>query len=288
MDNLFERSDDELTTLPIALSEGLLRGQTVLVSGGGSGIGKAIAVWSARLGANVIICGRKAERLEFAAGLLRRIGADVLTYTLSIRDADAVTGLFAAAWERFGRLDILVNNAGGQFAQAAIEFSVKGWNAVIDTNLNGTWYMMQAAARKWREAGTSGSIVNIVAVVGRGMPGIAHTSAARAGVVNLTKTLAIEWAPLGIRVNCIAPGIIASEGMGVYSEEARQGFPDSNLMGRFGDVADVANAVCFVGGPPGRFMTGEVVTIDGGAQIWGDQWAIARPEWFDRRGKRKP
>ncbi|MGA9794238.1 MAG: SDR family oxidoreductase [Rhizomicrobium sp.] len=281
MNEKFEHSDEELATLPIALRDGLLRDQVILVSGAGRGIGKAIAYWGARLGAKLAICARNAERLASTAENLRRLGAEVLVHPASIRDPDAVARLFDATWDRFGRLDMLVNNAGGQFSQPAIDFSVKGWNAVIDTNLNGTWYMMQAAAKKWREAKSPGSIVNIVAVVWRGMPGIAHTCAARAGVIYLSKTVAIEWAPLNIRVNCVAPGIIATEGMSVYSDEARKNFPKSNLMKRFGEVADVANAVCFVGGPAGGFMTGEVLTVDGGAQIWGDQWAISRPAWYD-------
>jgi citronellol/citronellal dehydrogenase len=191
-----------------------------------------------------------------------------------------VSALFAAAWEHFGRVDILVNNAGGQFPQAAIDFSPKGWNAVIDTNLNGSWYMMQAAARHWRDAKRGGSIVTIVAVVSRGMPGLAHTCAARAGVIYLSKTLAIEWAPLNIRVNCVAPGLIASEGMNVYSEDVRRDAPNSNLMKRFGQVEDVANAVCYIAGPAGSFVTGEVLVVDGGNQIWGDQWTIPRPDYF--------
>ena len=110
----------------------------------------------------------------------------------TIRDAEDVDRMHGEIWERFGRVDHLVNNAGGQFPQAAIDFSVKGWNAVIDTNLNGSWYMMQAAARRWRDHGGPGSIVNIVAVVGRGLPGVAHTCAARAGVIHLSKTVAID------------------------------------------------------------------------------------------------
>jgi citronellol/citronellal dehydrogenase len=199
---------------------------------------------------------------------------------MSIRDPDAVSRLYDAVWEKFGALDLVVNNAGGQFPQAAIDFSPKGWNAVIDTNLNGTWYMMQQAARRWRDTKRGGAIVNIVTVISRGMPGVAHTCAARAGVIYLSKTVAIEWAPLGIRINCVAPGAIATEGMNVYSEEARKALPRSNLMKRFGDVRDIADAVCYLAGPSGSFMTGEVVTVDGGTQIWGDQWTIPRPEWF--------
>jgi citronellol/citronellal dehydrogenase len=276
----FGRSDDELAAMPLTFRDGLFDGQVALVSGSGRGIGKAIAYQLARLGAKVALCGRDEARLNTTAEKLRALGADVMAHPMSIRDPDAVSRLYDAVWEKFGTLDLVVNNAGGQFPQAAIDFSPKGWNAVIDTNLNGTWYMMQQAARRWRDAKRGGAIVNIVTVVSRGMPGVAHTCAARAGVIYLSKTVAIEWAPLGIRINCVAPGAIATEGMNVYSEEARKALPRSNLMKRFGDVRDIADAVCYLAGPSGGFMTGEVVTVDGGTQIWGDQWTIPRPEWF--------
>jgi citronellol/citronellal dehydrogenase len=277
----FGRTDEELATLPLNFRPDLMRGQVVLISGGGSGIGRALAYWFARLGARVALCGRRIERLERTAEGLRRLGAEVLVEAASIRNPDDVDRLQERVWARFGTLDVLVNNAGGQFPQPAIDYSVKGWNAVIDTNLNGTWYMMQAAARRWRDAGRGGVIVNVVAVVWRGMPGVAHTCAARAGVIFLSKTLAVEWAPLGIRINCVAPGIIATEGMDVYPEEARRALPRSNLMRRFGDVTDVADAVTYLAGPSGGFMTGEVMVVDGGNQVWGDQWTIPRPAWFD-------
>jgi citronellol/citronellal dehydrogenase len=276
----FGRSDDELAAMPLTFRDGLFDGQVALVSGSGRGIGKAIAYQLARLGAKVALCGRDEARLNTTAERLRALGADVMAHPMSIRDPDAVSRLYDAIWDKFSALDLVVNNAGGQFPQAAIDFSPKGWNAVIDTNLNGTWYMMQQAARRWRDAKRGGAIVNIVTVISRGMPGVAHTCAARAGVIYLSKTLAIEWAPLGIRINCVAPGAIATEGMNVYSEEARKALPRSNLMKRFGDVRDIADAVCYLAGPSGGFMTGEVVTVDGGTQIWGDQWTIPRPEWF--------
>ncbi len=280
MSDGFGRSNEELATLPISLRDGYYRDQVVVVSGAGSGIGKAIAFWFARLGAKLVICGRNIDRLADTAASLRQLGAEVLTRQMTIRDPDQVDALFAVAWEHFGSVDILVNNAGGQFPQAAIDFSPKGWNAVIDTNLNGSWYMMRAAARRWRDAGRGGSIVTIVAVVSRGMPGLAHTCAARAGVIHLSKTLAIEWAPLNIRVNCVAPGLIAREGMNVYSQDVRRDAPNSNLMKRFGQVEDVANAVCYIAGPAGSFVTGEVLVVDGGNQVWGDQWTIPRPDYF--------
>ena len=297
----FGRTDEELATMPLTYREGLFAGQVALITGGGRGIGKAIAFQLARLGARIAITGRNAERLQATALALRKLGAEVDTHVMTIRDSEQAAATVAGVTKRFGRLDLLVNNAGGQFPQAAIDFKPKGWNAVIDTNLNGTWYMMQAAAQFWRDspvlvpapapAGNaaptpapdtpSRAIVNIVAVVGRGMPGIAHASAARAGVISLSQTVAIEWAPLGIRVNCIAPGIIATEGMEVYGDEARARFPRSNLMRRFGDVRDVSDAVCYLAGASGGFITGEVISVDGGNHIWGDQWTIPRPAWFD-------
>ncbi len=269
-------------TAPLTWRDDLLKDQVVLVSGAGSGIGKAIAIQCGRLGAKVVLCGRKVEKLEATAEMLRSVGAEVMVRPATIRDAEDVDRMQAEIWDRFGRLDHLVNNAGGQFPQAAIDYSVKGWNAVIDTNLNGSWYMMQAAAKRWRDAGQAGSIVNIVTVVWRGMPGVAHTCAARAGVIYLSKTLAIEWAPLNIRVNCVAPGAIATEGMDVYSEEAQRDLPRSNLMQRYGEARDVADAVTYLVGPSGAFVTGEVMVVDGGNQVWGDQWTIPRPDYFRR------
>ena len=281
---IFGFTDQQLATLELSWRPGLFDGQVVMVSGAGSGLGKAIAYQFGRLGAKLVICGRKAEPLERAADGMRALGIECLAYPMTIRDPDQVAALFEAAWSRYGRLDVLVNNAGGQFPQAAIDFSVKGWNAVIDTNLNGTWYMMQAAARRWRDAGSSGCIVNIVAVVERGLPGVAHTAAARAGVIYLSKTLAVEWAPLKIRINNVAPGVTATEGMNVYPEEARAEFGRANPMMRLGDAQDVADACCYLAGPSGKFITGEVLAIDGGFQMWGEQWTAGRPDYYKVKG----
>jgi NAD(P)-dependent dehydrogenase (short-subunit alcohol dehydrogenase family) len=200
---------------------------------------------------------------------------------MTIRDPAQVEALIAATWEKFGRLDVLVNNGGGQFPQAALEYTVKGWNAVIDTNLNGTWYMMQSAAKQWRDRGSPGSIVNIVAVVSRGMPQVAHTCAARAGVIYLSKTLATEWAPLNIRVNCLAPGSIATEGLNVYPRAAAEAFKQSNPMLKLGDVFDIAHGTVYLAAPQtGSFITGELLAIDGGRQQWGEDWPGGIPEYF--------
>ncbi|MEN2977596.1 SDR family oxidoreductase (plasmid) [Tistrella bauzanensis] len=258
---------------------GLLAGKTALVSGAGSGLGRAIAIAMARAGADLVICGRRPEPLEATATSLRELGARVLTHPMTIRDPDQVAGLFVAA-TGFGGIDILVNNAGGQFPQAAIDMSPKGWNAVIDTNLNGSWYMMQAAARAWRDAARPGSIVSITAPIWRGMPGVAHTCAARAGVVYLSKTLAVEWAPLAIRVNCIAAGVIDSEGMRAYTPEVQRAFDRSNPMMRKGRVDEVADACLFLAGPTAGYITGEVLNVDGGQQMWGELWTNGRPDYF--------
>lgn len=275
--------DESLATRPTVFRPDLLAGKVFVVSGGGSGIGRGIAYLLARLGADVMICGRRAEKLEeTAAGIARYVGREIATCAMTIREPEQVETLIARTWERFGRLDTLVNNGGGQFPQAAIDFSVKGWNAVIDTNLNGTWYMMQAAARQWRDRGAGGSVVNIVATVARGMPQVAHTCAARAGVIYLSKTVATEWAPLGIRVNCIAPGSIATEGFNVYPDGVPERFALTNPMKRLGEVNDVAEAVVYVAADSGKFVTGEVLTVDGGHSVWGDsEWPGGRPPYFD-------
>ncbi len=275
------QSDEQaVLTSPLHFRSDLLNGQVVLVTGAGSGIGQFAAVQLARLGADVAICGRRLEPLLATKRLVESVGRKCLVQDMSIRDSDAVSALIGEVWQHFGRLDVLINNAGGQFAQSAMEFSVKGWNAVIDTNLNGPWYLMQAVGRRWKEANLPGAIVNIVTVANNGQPGIAHTCAARAGTIHLSKTLAVEWAPFHIRVNCVAPGIIETQGLDVYPEDARQEFQHANPMKRLGPMRDIADACCYLAGPTGAFITGEVLSVAGGGQLWGDTWAIPRPDYF--------
>jgi NAD(P)-dependent dehydrogenase (short-subunit alcohol dehydrogenase family) len=274
-------SDEQLATHPTVFRPDLLAGKVFLVSGGGSGMGRAMAYLFARLGAEVMICGRRAEKLdETAAGIQTHLGRGIATFPMTIRDPEQVDALVEATYERFGRLDVLVNNGGGQFPQPAIDFSAKGWLAVIDTNLNGTWYMMQSAARRWRDTGGGGSIVNIVANVWRGMPQVAHTCAARAGVIYLSKTLATEWAPLSIRVNCISPGSVATEGFNVYPDGVAESFVETNPMKTLGDVYDIAQGVVYLAAESGKFITGEVLVVDGGNAQWGDVWPGGKPGYF--------
>ncbi len=277
----FGFSDEELKALPTVYRADLFSGKTAVVSGGGSGFGKAIACLLARLGANVAICGRNEEKLAATVPLLESMGVRVFSAPLTIRDPDRVNRFIDDVWNKFGTLDVLVNNAGGQFPQMALDFKVKGWNAVIDTNLNGTWYMMQSAARQWVERKTPGSIVNIIADIWRGMPGIAHTCAARAGVAYLSKSVAVEWAPHRIRVNCVAPGVCETSGFVQYPPEGLKTYPGANPMLRVGDAHDIAEAVAYLASPGAKFITGEVLTVDGGEQLWGDPWPPGRPDYFE-------
>jgi NAD(P)-dependent dehydrogenase (short-subunit alcohol dehydrogenase family) len=274
-------TDEQLATHPTVYRDDLLKGQTVLVSGGGSGLGRAMAYLFARLGADVMICGRREDMLAAtAAGIKQHLGRSIGYKAMTIRDPQMVEDLVKATWDKFGRLDVLVNNGGGQFPQAAIDFTQKGWLAVIDTNLNGSWYMMQSAARQWQAHGRGGSIVSIVANVTRGMPQVAHTCAARAGVIGLTKTLSTEWAPLKIRVNCVSPGSIATDGLNVYPPGAAEEFRYSNPMKTLGDAYDIAQAVVYLSADTGKFITGEVLTVDGGNNQWGDVWPGLKPDYF--------
>jgi citronellol/citronellal dehydrogenase len=277
----FGLKESDLEAAPMVYRDDLLAGQVALVSGAGSGIGKGIAYVLARLGADLVVCGRDEAKLSAAADFLRRTGRNVEARAMTIREPEEVDALIDAAWDRFGRLDLLVNNAGGQFPSHAIDIPPKGWRAVIDTNLNGSWFMMQAAAKRWRKHKHPGSIVNIIADFWRGIPHLAHTSAARAGVSYLARTLAVEWAPLNIRVNCVAPGVIETEGLNVYPKELAERIRYTNPMMRLGSVMDVAEAVVYIGGPPGRYITGETLTVDGGQQLWGQGWALGKPEYYN-------
>lgn len=272
--------DDELAIHPMSFAPGLFAGRVAVVSGGAGGIGRAICWLFARLGAHVCVVGRSPAKLDQVVQRLTDAGLKASAEVADIKDPDAVTALFDRLWSTHGQVDMLVNSAGGQFPQPAIDFSVKGWNAVVNTNLNGTWFMMQAAARGWRDHKRSGSIVNIVVVTTHGLYGIAHTIAARSGVIGLSRAVAVEWAPLQIRVNCIAPGAIETEGWAVYTPEARAAYPRSNPMMRPGSAWDIAEACAYMSGPSGTFITGETLTVDGGGQLWGETWTTGKPEYF--------
>ncbi|MCZ6473497.1 MAG: SDR family oxidoreductase [SAR324 cluster bacterium] len=279
-DNYASHTDEELARLPTVYREGLLEGQVVLVSGAAGGIGRAICMLCGRLGASIVACGRDGKKLVALQEALDAQGISCFSQPMTIRDPELVAKLMDAVWERHGRLDVLVNNAGGQFAAPALDITPKGWHAVVETNLYGTWYMMQEAAKRWSAKEQPGCIVNIATITGRATPGIPHTAASRAGAINLSISLSVEWAPYNIRVNCIAVGIIASPGLANYPESARPSF-EHNPMRRTGDVHDIAQACVYLAAPSGAFITGEVLNVTGGGHIWGDYWPLGKPEYFN-------
>jgi len=260
--------------------EDVLLGNVALVTGGGTGIGVAVARELARQGATVVIASRKAEHYErAAAGLSQELGRPVLGLQLDIRDRDRVTTAVDEVVTRCGSLDILVNNGGGQFLCAAEQISPRGWDAVLATNLTGTWNLTRQVAERWM-LDHGGSIVSVTMLTERGFPGMAHSVAARAGVQAMTRTLAVEWASRGVRCNCVAPGIIASSGLlnypaGLELGRAQQSYTPAK---RLGSCEEVAWTVAFLAGPGGGYVTGQTLCVDGGRTLWGDTWPIPDPE----------
>jgi citronellol/citronellal dehydrogenase len=257
-------------TINTIFRAGLFAGKTVVVSGGGTGIGRAIARELAALGATAIICSRALEHLEPTRDEILASGGQAAAYPVNVRDPDSVAALFTRIQEHHGPVDGLVNNAGGQFLSPAEAITPKGWHAVVETNLTGAFYMSQAAlAAGMREHG--GSIVNIVMEMWRGFPGMAHSGAARAGVVNLTQTLALEWAQYGVRVNAVAPGLINSSGLKTYPPEVQasvQAIARDIPARRMGTEAEIAAAVTFLLSPGAAFISGAALRVDGAGSLY--------------------
>ncbi|MEL6924821.1 MAG: SDR family oxidoreductase [Bacteroidota bacterium] len=224
-------------------------------------------------GAEVYIASRKQERLDQAVAELQTYGA-VRAFALDIRDNEKIEALADYIMEHSGKLDLLINNAGGQFPSPAADISPKGWLAVINTNLNGTWFMTQTMAKKFFFPANQGSVVNIVVNNYRGFPGMAHTGAARAGVENLSKSLAVEWVGKNININCVAPGVIQSTGLEQYPPELVAQVAGTIPMKRLGTVDEVADLVLFLSSPMASYITGETIYIDGGNRLWGSLWQI--------------
>ncbi len=276
-------------------TEGLFAGRTVVVTGGGSGIGRCTAHELAALGACVALVGRNPDKLNTVA---QEIAADVdgaaprlSQHVCDIRQEDAVRATVAAIVAARGRIDGLVNNAGGQYITPLEKISAKGWDAVLQTNLTGGFLMAREAYLQSMQR-HGGAIVNIVADFWGSMPGMGHSGAARAGMVSFTETAALEWAKSGVRVNAVAPGYIASSGMDHYPPEAAamlRGMRDTVPAGRFGNEAETSAAIVFLLGPAASFISGSVLRVDGarpqGRMGWGQ---VAAPAEARARDAVKP
>src|SRR2546421_315770 len=270
-----ERGTGFMAVTSIFRSE-LFDGQVFLITGGGTGIGRAIARELSSLGASVAICSRSMAHLEDTCAEIEATGGQVFARTCDIRSEEQVNAQIQAVLEHFGRLDGLVNNAGGQFFSLAENITPRGWQAVIETNLTGTFYMSQAAMRHWM-SDHGGTIVSVVFDMWRGFPHLAHSSAARAGVVNLTQTLALEWAQYGIRINVVAPGLVASSGLSTYPDEVREGLQASMQVHparRMATESEVAAAILFLLSPAAAYISGTALRLDGAGSLY-------RPLHFD-------
>jgi len=248
---------------------GLFDGQTVIVTGGGSGIGRCTAHEIAALGAHVVITGRKAEKLTTVKAEIEAAGGSCETHAFDIREEAQVKEAVAAIVAKNGRIHGLFNNAGGQFPAPAAAMSAKGFDVVVRNNLTGGFIVSREVFTQ-SMAQHGGSIVNMAADMRNGFPNMAHTGAARAGMVNLTMTLAHEWAQAGVRVNAVSPGWIASSGMDTYQGEFKEQIPKLKNycpLGRLGTESEVSGAVCFLLSDASAYITGTEIRIDGGVPL---------------------
>ena len=249
----------------------VLEGQTAIVTGGGTGIGLAIARALGSHGANVVIASRSQEHLDAGAAALRDAGCQPLAIPVDVRQPAEVDAMVARTLAAFGRIDILINNAAGNFICRAEDLSPNGWNAVIGIVLNGSFYCSRAVGRHMIARTGGGSIVSILAnYAWTGSAGTIHSASAKAGVLAMTQTLAVEWARHQIRVNAVAPGPIESPGAARQlwsSEEAIDRITETVPLGRWGTAEDVAHAVLFLVSPHAAYVTGDVLTVDGGQSL---------------------
>ena len=242
----------------------LFKDQAIIVTGGGSGLGRCAAHELASLGAKVALVGRKVEKLEAVKAEIAATGGEARGYACDIREEETVRKTVSAILADFGRIDALVNNAGGQFAAPLEAISQKGWETVVRTNLTGGFLMARECYTQWMKNARGGAIVNIIADMWMGMATMGHSGAARAGMLNFTETAAFEWAP--VRVNAVAPGWIASSGLDHYPPEMAEhlrALPGRVPVGRLGTESEVSAAIAFLLSPAAGFISGSCLRVDG-------------------------
>jgi citronellol/citronellal dehydrogenase len=244
-------------------------GRVALVTGGGTGIGRATALELAATGARVVVCGRRLEPLEETVRLVEARDSVCLAVAADLREEDEVERVVTTALERFGTLDVLVNNAGGQFSAPAEEIGLKGWRAVQRLTLDAVWSVTHVVATRALIPAGGGLIVFLGFSPLRGIPGFAHAAAGRAAVANLASGLALEWSRHRIRSVCVAPGTIATEALEGYGEEAVAAWERSVPLGRLGRPEEVGSLIAFLASDGGAYITGTTIVVDGGADAWG-------------------
>jgi citronellol/citronellal dehydrogenase len=252
---------------------GLLKGQVCVVSGAGSGLGRATALELARLGATVVGCGRRSEPLEETAAMAEGLGGSFEHSSLDIRDEAGVDAYIEGVVERHGRIDVLVNNAGGQFMSPAEAISPKGFRTVIDLNVQGTWLMTHAAATKAFIPQRGGKVLSVTLSPHNGMPGMVHSGAARAAVENMMRTLSVEWSRFNIRLCALAAGQFDTETLRTkYPKAVVDNVAGTVPLGRLGTEEEMAWLVAFLASPAGDFFSGTVITVDGARDNWFGPW----------------
>jgi citronellol/citronellal dehydrogenase len=262
-----DRSEPTTPASPVRVDAN--EGRVALITGGGSGIGRATACELAASGADVVICGRREGPLNETVEAIQAAGGRCIAVPADVREPDHVERLVATAIERFGAIDVLVHSAGGQFTAPAEEISDGGWRAVGRLNLDAVWSLTRTVAVRSMIPRRDGLIVFIGFSPLRGMPGFVHASTARAAVANLAAGLALEWSRHRIRTVCLALGTILTEGLDRYGEEAVERWRRSVPLGRLGTPAEVAAIIAFLATSAGAYITGTTIAIDGGADAWG-------------------
>lgn len=245
---------------------GLFAGQTVIVTGGGSGIGRCTAHELSSLGAHVALVGRKLDKLQGVQAEINQDGGSASIHVADIREEPMVVEVIEAVLRERGRIDALVNNAGGQYRAPMKTISTKGFEAVVRSNLTGGFIFMREVFNRWMDQ-HGGAIVNVIADIWHGWPDYSHSGAARGGMLTLTETAACEWAASGVRVNCVAPSGIASSGFDTYTPEAKAKileFPPQVPLQRYGTEAEISSAIVYLLSPAAAYITGSCVRVDGG------------------------
>ena len=252
------------------LRPGALAGRTALVTGGGSGIGRAVALDLAAAGARVLVAGRRPEPLAETAELIAHAGGECAAVAADIREPHDVARVVDTAMESFGRVDVLVNNAGGQFSAPAEDIGVGGWRAVHRLAVEGSWSVTREVATRSMIPNRSGLVVFIGFSPRRGIPGMAHASAARAALETLAASLALEWSRYGVRSVCVAAGTIATAGLAAnYTEQERRRWESAVPLGRFGRPEEVSGLIAFLATDAAAYITGTTLVVDGGVDAWG-------------------